>query len=148
MKQAPRDPKESIFNKIMVSRIIVSSIIMIFGCFFVFKYFYETTMDVKIARSATIFLLILFQNMQIFNARSETQSLFKISFFKNPFLFVSIAIVTLIHIVASYNSVFDKFLKIDPLGWEELAIILPLSLTIIVVIEMEKFIRNKLHRNK
>lgn len=148
MKQAPRDPKESIFNKIMVSRIIVSSIIMIFGCFFVFKYFYETTMDVKIARSATIFLLILFQNMQIFNARSETQSLFKISFFKNPFLFVSIAIVTLIHIVASYNSVFDKFLRIDPLGWEELAIILPLSLTIIVVIEMEKFIRNKLHRKK
>ena len=36
-----------------------------------------------------IFLLILFQNMQIFNARSETQSLFKIGFLKNPFLIIS-----------------------------------------------------------
>lgn len=146
MKQKPRKPNESIFNKIMISRIIVSSFIMIFGCFFVFKYFYTTLNDIKIARSATIFLLILFQNMQIFNARSETQSLFKIGFLKNPFLIISIIIVTLIHIVASYNPLFDRFLKIDPLGWSELSLIIPISLLIIIVIEVEKLIRRKMSK--
>ena len=111
-----------------------------------FKYFYTTLNDIKIARSATIFLLILFQNMQIFNARSETQSLFKISFLKNPFLIISIVIVTLIHIVASYNPLFDRFLKIDPLDLSELALIIPISLLIIIVIEVEKLIRRKMSK--
>ena len=143
MELPPRDPKEPIFNNIMLKRIIITSIVMIFGCFGVFKYFLDTTGNVKLARSVTIFLMILFQNMQIFNARSESLSLFKQSFFKNPFLFISITIVTLIHIVASYIPSFDTFLKIEPLGWNELKIIIPIALLIIIVMELEKLIRRK-----
>lgn len=143
MELPPRDPKEPIFNNIMLNRIIITSIVMIFGCFGVFKYFLDTTGNIKLARSVTIFLMILFQNMQIFNARSESLSLFKQSFFKNPFLFISITIVTLIHIVASYIPSFDTFLKIEPLGWNELKIIIPIALLIIIVMELEKLIRRK-----
>jgi len=141
MNQPPRDPKEPIFNNIMLTRIFITSVVMILGCFGAYKYILDTTGDLKMARSVTIFLMILFQNMQIFNARSETQSLFKQSFFKNPFLFISIGIVTLVHIVASYVPSFDNFLKIDPLGWRELALIIPTALLIIVVMECEKIIR-------
>ena len=146
MRLPPRNPKEPIFDKLMLNRIILSSFVMIFGCFFTYKYFLDTTSDIILARSATIFLLILFQNMQIFNARSETQSLFRQSFFKNPFLFISIGIVTLIHIIASYIPVFDKFLRIDPLGWKELAIIISIALLIIVAMETDKFIRKILKK--
>ena len=148
MRLPPRDPKEPIFNHVMLTRIIITSLVMIFGCFFVYKYFLETTNDIVMARSTTIFLMILFQNMQIFNARSETQSLFKQSFFKNPFLFISIGIVTLVHIIASYIPAFDLFLKIDPLSWKELSIILPIALLIIVVMEFEKIIRKFLKKHK
>ena len=148
MNQPPRDPKEPIFNKIMLTRIFITSVIMIFGCFGAYKYILDSTGDLKMARSVAIFLLILFQNMQIFNARSETQSLFKQSFFKNPFLFISIGIVTLVHIVASYVPSFDNFLKIDPLGWKELALIIPLALSIIVVMELEKIIRKFIKTRK
>ena len=97
--------------------------------------------DVIMARSVTLFLMILFQNFQLFNARSETKSVFNKNFFNNPFLFISITIVTLIHIVASYMPVFDKFLNIDPLGWTELAIVLPTSFMILAVMELEKVLR-------
>ena len=80
------------------------------------------------------------------SSNPRTQSLFKISFLKNPFLIISIVIVTLIHIVASYNPLFDKFLKIDPLDWSELALIIPISLLIIIVIEVEKLIRRKMSK--
>ncbi|MDD2839810.1 MAG: HAD-IC family P-type ATPase [Rickettsiales bacterium] len=146
MSQPPRKPTEPIFNGIMINRIIITSIVMILGCFFTYKFILETTDNLTMARSATIFLMILFQNMQVFNSRSETQSIFKQSFFKNPFLFTSIIIVTLIHIVASYVSVFDSFLKIDPLGFKELALIIPISLSIVVAMELEKMIRNSAKR--
>lgn len=148
MSLPPRDPKEPIFDHIMLTRIVMTSLVMILGCFFTYKYFLDTTGDLVMARSTTIFLMILFQNMQIFNARSETQSLFKQSFFKNPFLFISIGIVTLVHIIASYVPAFDLFLKIDPLGWKELSIIVPIALLIIVVMELEKIVRKKLKTNK
>jgi len=143
MQRPPRNPRESIFNKVMVVRIIISSIVMILGTFLVFSYILKITNDIKMSRSVALFLMILFQNMQIFNSRSETQSLFKQSFFKNPFLFISITIVTLIHIVASYLPAFDLFLRIDPLSYNELALIIPTALSIIVAMEIEKLIRKK-----
>ena len=91
--------------------------------------------------SATLFLMILFQNFQLFNARSETKSVFNKNFFSNPFLFISITIVTLIHIVASYMPIFDKFLNIDPLGLTEVAIDLPTSLLILAIMELQKILR-------
>lgn len=142
MSKLPRKPTEPIFDCIMLSRIFISSIIMTFGCFFAFKFILEETNDLVMARSATVFLMVLFQNMQVFNCRSETQSILKQGFFKNPFLFISITIVTLIHIVASYLPMFDKFLQIDPLGFNELAFIIPMAFLIIVVMEIEKKIRN------
>ena len=90
--------------------------------------------------------MILFQNMQVFNSRSESQSIFRQGFFKNPFLFVSIVVVTLIHIVASYVPVFDLFLKIDPLSLKELSMIIPTSLLIIAIMELEKMIRNSIKK--
>ncbi|HSQ98141.1 MAG TPA: HAD-IC family P-type ATPase [Rickettsiales bacterium] len=142
MSQPPRKPTEPIFNHIMMSRILISGLVMTFGCFFAFKLILNQTNDLVLARSATVFLMILFQNMQVFNCRSETQSIFKQGFFKNPFLFISITIVTLIHIIASYMPVFDKFLKIDPLGIKELSLIIPLSFLIIIIMEIEKKVRN------
>lgn len=147
MSKPPRSPKESIFNQIMISRIVITSIVMISGCFLTYSFILNTTNDIKMARSVTVFLMILFQNMQIFNSRSETQSVFKQSFSKNPFLFISITIVTLTHVVASYVPVFDSFLKIDPLTYNELILIIPTSLLIIVVMEIEKLIRKHFTKN-
>jgi Ca2+-transporting ATPase len=143
MTQKPRKPEEPIFDKVMLFRIIMTSSVMIFGCFFVYRFALEKSGDVILARSVVLFLMILFQNMQVFNARSETQSIFKQGFFKNQFLFISIIIVTLIHIIASYTPWFDQFLHIAPLGWEYLKVIIPVAFLIIVVMEIEKIIRNK-----
>ena len=141
MQRAPKKPSESIFDKLMIEKVIISASIMIFGCFFVYDLIYSMENDVVMARSATLFLMILFQNFQLFNARSETKSVFNKNFFNNPFLFISITIVTLIHIVASYMPIFDKFLNIDPLGWIELAIVLPTSFMILAVMELQKVLR-------
>jgi Ca2+-transporting ATPase len=148
MAQPPRKPSESLFDKIMIKRIVLSSLIMILGCFGVFKYFYNSVLKTApdnaliLARSCCLFLLIMFQNIQVFNARSETKTLFN-RFWSNPFLLVSITFVTLLHIVASYLPFFDKFLKIDPLGKGELLIVLPTALLIILAMEIEKIIRKK-----
>jgi Ca2+-transporting ATPase len=144
MKQPPKNPGESIFDKTMIKRIILSSSVMIFGCFYTFRYFYNNTQDIILSRSVLLFLMILFQNIQVFNARSEVKSVFSNNFFTNPFLLISIFFVTTLHIVASYLPFFDSFLKIDPLTKSELIIVIPVSLLIIFFMEIEKFIRRKM----
>ena len=143
MNNPPRDPKESIFDKVMLIRIILTSFVIISGCFSVYKYYLNNN-SLKMSRSILLFLMILFQNFQVFNSRSESESLFKQNFSKNPFLFISISFVLLLHIVASYIGKFDNFLKINPLSWNELKVIIPVAFSIIIIMEIEKLIRKLL----
>jgi magnesium-transporting ATPase (P-type) len=141
MLTPPRKPSEPIFDKVMIARIIISSTVIIIGCFAIFKYFYDVTQDIILSRSCLLFLLVMFLNMQIFNARSENKSIINRNFFKNPFLLVSILLITLLHVFVSYSPTFNEFLDIIPLRKFEISIILPLSLSILLMGEVEKFIR-------
>jgi len=141
MKHPPRSPDEPIFNGTMLSRIISTAIVMTIGCYLGYKHILDVTGNVEIARSAEMFLIILFENIQVFNSRSETISIFRQNPFGNKFLFISIITVTLLHTIASYSSFFDEFLKMEPLGWAEFKVILPIAFSIIVIAELEKLVR-------
>lgn len=145
MKQKPRDPQEPIFNKRMKSRcglfigfIAILSTIVYYYCI--------NMLHFSAMKSTTIMLtlLVFIQNMQVLNARSETRSLFTHSFAKNKKILFGIFIVVLIHLFAVSNSFMNKVLKIEALNLKEIAILLVIASSMIILSEIEKFFyRNK-----
>lgn len=76
LKKSPRNPKEPILNRLMLERIVLNAIVMGGIAFVVFWHQIQIGLDTSAARNLTLLLMVLFENVHVFNSRSETQSIF------------------------------------------------------------------------
>lgn len=143
LKRKARSPKEPIFNTIMISRVIVGGLYMGISAFIVFYTLLQFGYAEDNARNITLFLMVLFENVHVFNSRTENYSIFKINHSKNKFLWISVIVAQGIHIFSMYNPFMQSVLNIQPV---DLAIWIALSFIAIIlmaVMEIEKYIRKK-----
>lgn len=143
LKRKPRDPKEPIFNKVMISRIVVGGLYMGLSSFALFYTLLSFGYHEDAARNITLLLMILFENVHTFNSRSENISIFKINHAKNMLLWISVAVAQGIHIAAMYSPFMRSVLSIEPVTLQMWGTLLFLALTLVAVMEAEKFFRKR-----
>jgi len=133
LKKKPRPVGEPVFNRIMIERIALNGIFIACFAFGVFWWLLQQGYDVESARNIILLLMVLFENVQAFNSRSETLSLFRQPFFTNPLLLVGIFLAQGIHIAAMHIPLTQDILAIQPIslvsgGWLLLAALTLLAL--------------------
>ncbi|MDD5400611.1 MAG: HAD-IC family P-type ATPase [Sulfurimonas sp.] len=143
LKRKPRDPKEPIFNKIMMSRVVVGGLYMGVSAFALFYTLLKFGYQEDAARNLTLLLMVLFENVHIFNSRSENNSIFKINHFQNKFLWVSILAAQGAHIISMYNPFMQSLLSIEPVSLAMWTALLFIAMTLVAVMELEKYFRKK-----
>ena len=144
LKRPPRSPNEAIFNRMMIERVIVSALFIGIMAFLVFKWLLASGFTVEEARNGTLLLMVLFENVHVFNCRSETRSVFRHNLLRNKILLVGTLVAQLVHIGAMYTPWISDVLHIQPVSlqhWSELLII---ALGVLVVMELHKLVRQKL----
>jgi Ca2+-transporting ATPase len=87
--------------------------------------------------------MVFFQFFQAWNSRSETESVFRLSPFGNPFLLYGLVASILAHLASIYFFPFQWVLRTEPLSPAEWLKIAVMSLTVIAVVEADKWIRKK-----
>lgn len=143
LKRKPRDPKESIFNKIMISRVAVGGLYMGISAFIVFYTMLEFGYEKESARNITLLLMVLLVNVHTFNSRSENNSIFKINHARNILLWISVIAAQGIHMISMYVPFMQSLLSIEPVSLEMWSALLLIALVLSVVMEAEKFFRKK-----
>lgn len=141
----PRQPTETIFNRLMLERVFINAVVMGFLAFAVFVGSLNQGMSEASARNTTLLLMVLFENVHVLNSRSETQSIFKQPFFGNPLLLFGMLTAQAIHIAAMYTPGLKDILNLEPVTLELWGSLLVIALILIVVDEFHKLI---LHRQK
>ncbi|MFK5913512.1 MAG: HAD-IC family P-type ATPase [Woeseiaceae bacterium] len=141
LKSPPRSPKEGIFNKIMIERVLLSSLVIGVVAFFVFQYLYEQGHGLDAARNGTLLLMVLFENIHVFNSRSETRSVFTHNPLRNHFLLFGTMAAQLIHIGAMYTPWISDVLRIQPVSLDYWLDMLLISITVLIVMEGHKLLR-------
>lgn len=142
MKQKPTNSKKSIFTGGMGYNICVE------GCFigaisllaFVIGIkFFDTTPNPIIGRTMAFCVLSLSQIVHAFNVRSE-KSFFKYGLLHNPQMAVSFVVCLILQLsVVSVPSIANVF-KTIPLDFIQWTIVALLSVSILVLVEIEKYI--------
>ena len=145
MKQKPRSPKESIFNKELFSEVFISGLfigLIVFGVWF---YLIRIVgMDTYIARGHILVLMVFMQNIHVLNCRSEKESAFKISLRSNPLIAFSIIGSIILQIIIMEVPLFSTFLQTTTVPISTMIILFLLSCIILIVMEIYKVIkRNK-----
>ena len=144
LDRPPRSPKEPIFDRLMIERVVISAIVIGAVAYFLFSWLLVQGLSVEEARNGTVLLMVLFENIHVFNSRSETRSALFHNPLRNPILLFGTIAAQLIHIGAMYTPWISDVLQIQPVSLETWFELLALAFSVFVVMEIHKLIRRLL----
>jgi magnesium-transporting ATPase (P-type) len=146
LARPPRSPGEAIFNRLMVERVLLSALAIGTLAFLIFQWLLATGYSLDEARNGTLLLMVLFENVQVFNSRSETRSAFRHNLLSNPLLLFGTAAAQLVHISAMYTPWLREVLGVQPVGLAHWSQLLGIAMSLLLVMELHKLGWKRLHR--
>ncbi|MBP3920559.1 MAG: HAD-IC family P-type ATPase [Bacilli bacterium] len=142
MNDNPRSPKESIFNRELLSEVLLSGFTIGVIVFLVWVYLIKfSNMDVFRARGYIMMLMVFMQNMHVLNCRSERQSMFNISLRSNLWVLFAIISAIGLQFIVSEVPGFSSILQTTGVPLLHVLLLFLLSTVIIVVMEIYKVIK-------
>ncbi|ROQ90124.1 cation-translocating P-type ATPase [Desulfosoma caldarium] len=147
MKRKPRRPDERIFDSQMIGQTLVSGLTigaMAFG--FWYWMINAQGMDEAPARNMVLLLMVLLQNVHVFNCRSETESAFRTPLRRNVILIFGVAAAQGIHILSMFAPFMQTILGTEPIVFTQWLSVLLLALSVLAVMEAFKWVIR--HRRK
>lgn len=139
LSRPPRPPREPIFNRLMIERTLVAALVMGVVGFGLFQWALENGWSEPSARNALLLLMVLFENVHIFNCRSETHSAFSLSPLRSPILMLGMLCAFSLHVTMLYLPWGNHLLATEPVSlqlWTQLAL---LTLPVLLVMELHKW---------
>jgi magnesium-transporting ATPase (P-type) len=138
LDRPPRPPREPIFNRLMLERLLVGSLVSGGVSLGAFAWMLRAGWTEEAARNTLLLLLVLFENVEAGNARSETRTAFLISPLRNPALLAAAALAVMLHAAAMHLPPMQRVLAIGPLPAETWLACAALSLSVFAAIELHK----------
>lgn len=141
LREKPRNPKESIFDKTLLRKILYSAVVITGVIFGAYYYLIRVAgVDVVAARSYAMCLMVFIQNIHAFNCRSEKQSAFRIPLLSNLVFLFGIAGTILLQIIVMEVPIFTQFLQTISMPPMLVVGFFALALIILVALEIYKAI--------
>ena len=137
LKQPPRHPGVGIMYPGMIFRVLFMSTLMGVGVFLVFNWA-QARMSIEEARTIAFGTMVIFEWSRAFNARSDEYNVFKLGFFKNRWLVLSISVAVLLQLAVIYLPPLQKAFQTVPLGIDRWGIIILAGGSLFIIEELRK----------
>jgi hypothetical protein len=85
--------------------------------------------------------MVLFENVHVFNCRSENSSAFRIPFSNNWPLIAAVLGAQAVHVGAAFVPGLRDVLQIEPISVAMWSMLLPVAVSVLVVMELDKATR-------
>jgi magnesium-transporting ATPase (P-type) len=142
LARPPRPPGQPIFDRRMIEQTLVSGLFMGAAAFMFFAWAMATGWGETEARNGVLLLMVLFENVHIFNCRSESRSAFRIPVAANPFVVAAAIGALALHVLAMHVPGLAEVLRIGPVHGGTWAILVPIALALVAVMEIYKLARD------
>ena len=139
LARPPRPPREAIFNRLMLERVLVSALVIGGLAFATFRWLLAQGWPLEAARNGTLLLMVLFENVHVFNCRGEVRSAFRQPLWANPLLVLGTLAAQGVHIAALYTPGLNTVLGVAPVSLELWLALLPVALSVLVASELHKW---------
>ena len=145
MNEKPRDTKESLFTKDLIMGVLVRGITITLIVFITWKYLMSNNYDIVLSRSIIMMLMVIIQNLDVYNCRSERKSIFSSNLFTNKIMVITVLGSIVLQLLMTEIPLTANLLSITSLPISTIFITFLLSLIVVIVFEIYKFI---FYRNK
>jgi potassium/sodium efflux P-type ATPase len=141
VNRPPRDPREGVMSRVLIERTILVGLLISIGVIYQFIHALEGGASLDRARTVAVTTMVFFQFFQAWNSRSESQSIFQISFFSNPWIVYGLVASILAQLASIYVPILQWVFKTESLTLLEWVKIAGMSLTVILLVEVDKGLR-------
>ncbi|MDD5240435.1 MAG: cation-transporting P-type ATPase [Sulfuricella sp.] len=138
MRRPPRHPAAPILSPALMFRITLVSVLLTGGAFGLFMWEMAAGESLEQARTVAVNLFVMGELFYLFNCRSMTHSPFHVGFFSNPWLWGGVAMMIVLQLFFTYAPVMNHLFASAPIGLDDWARIISVSLAIYFVVEAEK----------
>lgn len=140
MRQRPRNPAEGIFDPMMVRQTLLAGGAMTATTFGLWYHLLNNLGYGEFeARNIVLLLMVLIQNVHVFNCRSETASVFTIPLRNNYVLVVGIFVLQVLHVGAMQIPFMQDILRIAPVTLSDWLKLVPTAAIMVLVMEVFKW---------
>ena len=143
LTRPPRDPRGGLMSRVLIERTILVGLLISIGVVYKFVYSLDGGGSLDRARTVAVTTMVFFQFFQAWNSRSESESIFRISLFSNPWIVYGLIASILAQLASIYVPMLQWVFKTKSLTSLEWVKIAGMSLTVILLVEMDKFIRRR-----
>jgi magnesium-transporting ATPase (P-type) len=141
MRRKPRSTDEGLFNRLMVTQTVISGLTMGALAFSTWAWLLAQGMGVQEARNFVLLLMVLLQNVHVFNCRSERVSAFRVPLRRNPLLIGGVLIAQSLHILIMQWPFMQRILGVAPVSPSAWLNLLGLAGFLLVSMEVFKSLR-------
>lgn len=142
LKRPPFKTKTNIIDKEVVHLMVINAVLMAIGTIAIGYTFLQSN-DIEYGRTIVFTTMSLFQAWNIFNMRSMNKSIISLRWLSNKYVNMAFLFSVGFAIVAMYVPFLAKIFSFKPLSLDHWAIIVPVTFTIIIAVEIYKYIRFK-----
>jgi magnesium-transporting ATPase (P-type) len=140
MKKHPRNPKEGLFNRLMIAQSITSGASMGIICFVLWYVLLDMGYSELHSRTLVFMFMVLAENVHVFNCRSELNSVFKTPLNRNWFVLFGVLIAQGIHILAVNIPFMQNILESDTVSINEWLWLFGLATLMLPIMEVFKWL--------
>lgn len=141
MKRAPRDPGAPILNPFLVWRVVFVSVLLVAPVYGLFIWFRAEGLDIEVARSAAVNMLVAGEMVYLINTRLPVASSLSVrGFFGSRPVLIALALVALFQLLWTYTAPMQFLFGSAALGADHWAYIWGAALVIFLAVEAEKAI--------
>jgi magnesium-transporting ATPase (P-type) len=138
----PRKPTEGIFDALMIEQTVLAGLAIGLISYFAWRVLIHVTkFNGPEARNVLLLLMVLLENVHVFNCRSERVSALKIPLNRNWLLVGGVFVAQSIHILAMHTPLMQSLLQVQPLSVGKYALLFALASSILAIMEIFKCVR-------
>ncbi len=146
LDRPPRPQREGVLSRVLWERSLVAGIVMAAGTLMMFRWQLDRGLGderLMAAQTTALTTMVIFMAFHAGNSRSETRSVLRVNPLSNPFLLVATLAAVSVHIGSLYFAPTQFILRVEPLDLETWMRLVPLAVTIIFAMEIDKAIRRR-----
>jgi len=141
INQPPRRRTEPVISRLMAERLVIIGAVIAVGTLYTFLWALNQGYSLDHARTVALTTIVLFQLFNVFNVRSEVESVFRMRLLSNPFLFFSVIASVIAQIMIIYVPAFQFVFRTAPLNAQDWVVLALVATTVIAAVEAEKALR-------
>jgi calcium-translocating P-type ATPase len=144
LDRPPRSPDEPIFDRLMIRQTAVSGLYIGLVAYGLFVWALMQGWSEFETRNLLLFLMVTFENVHVFNCRSETRSAFQSPLANNWPLIAAVIGAQAVHIGAAFTPGLRDVLQIAPISLEAWLTLIPMAASLLLVMELDKMLRRRI----